>query len=294
MQRAIYRYRGRNITPIEIEFIRQLISAHPQARRQELSRLLCAAWEWRQANGQPRDMVCRGLLLLLHRAGEIVLPPPRSRSVGRAARSKPQPVLVDETPLGGPLHTLGAIGIEQARRSVDEPLFNSLMEQYHYLGYEQPVGEHVKYLAWAGERPIGCVAFSSAPRHLGPRDRYIGWDQAARRRNIHLIAYNTRFLILPWVKVEHLASHLLARVARRISADWEKLYAHPVHLLETFVDPTRFAGTCYRAANWVDVGETTGRGKDAQSKRANRTRKRVLVYPLARRFRQWLQAGGEQ
>lgn len=137
---------------------------------------------------------------------------------------------------------------------------------------------------------MACLAWSSAPRHLGARDRFIGWDQTARKRNIHLIAYNTRYLILPWVKVEHLASHLLARVSRRIAGDWEKMYAHPVCLLETFVDPERFRGTCYRAANWIDVGETTGRGKDDQTKRANRSIKRVLVYPLDQRFRRRLSA----
>ncbi len=148
----------------------------------------------------------------------------------------------------------------------------------------------MKYLVSAAGRPLACLAWSSAPRHLGARDRFIGWDQAARKRNIHLIAYNTRYLILPGVKVEHLASHLLARVSRRIPGDWEKMYAHPVRLLETFVDPERFRGTCYRAANWIDVGETTGRGKDDQTKRANRSIKRVLVYPLDQRFRRRLSA----
>lgn len=286
----LYRYRGRDIGDQEIGFITALIAAHPGAKRQELSRLLCQAWDWKQPNGQLRDMVCRGLLLMLHRAGEITLPPPRSNSPGRAARTRPEPVLMDETVITGPLGMLGGIEIEPVRRTALEPLFNSLMEQYHYLGYEQPVGEHLKYLVSAAGRPVACLAWSSAPRHLGARDRFIGWDQAARKRNIHLIAYNTRYLILPWVKVEHLASHLLARVSRRIAADWEKMYAHPVCLLETFVDPERFRGTCYRAANWIDVGETTGRGKDDQTMRANRSIKRVLVYPLDKRFRRRLSA----
>ncbi len=287
---ALHRYRGRDIGRQEIAAIAALIAAHPQARRQELSRLLCQAWNWRQPNGQLRDMVCRGLLLLLHRAGEITLPPPRSKSSGRALRTQPEPVLMEETGITGPLAMLGAVEIESVRRTSAEPLFNSLMEQYHYLGYEQPVGEHVKYLVSAGGRPIACLAWSSAVRHLAPRDRYIGWDAETRRRNTHLIAYNTRYLILPWVKVEHLASHLLGRVAARIPADWERIYAHPVHLLETFVDPTRFRGTCYRAANWIDVGETTGRGKNDQTMRANRTLKRILVYPLGQRFRERLSA----
>ena len=291
-----YRYRGKDVGSAEIDFIRELIAAHPGECRQELSRLLCQAWDWKQANGHLRDMVCRGLLLLLHRAGEIELPPARGKSAGRAARTVPRPVLMDETPVAGRLGELGPIEIEPVRRTSAEPLFNSLMEQYHYLGYEQPVGEHLKYLVSVGNRPIACLAWSSAVRHLGPRDRYVGWDADTRRRNTHLIAYNTRYLILPWVKVEHLASHLLGRVAARISADWERLYAHPVHLLETFVDPTRFRGTCYRAANWIDVGQTTGRGKNDQTMRANRTLKRILVYPLEKRFRKLLggQPGGQR
>ena len=141
-------------------------------------------------------------------------------------------------------------------------LVQQLVEQYHYLQYDQPVGEQVKYLVTASGQAIACLAFSSAPRHLAPRDRFIGWDAEARRRNIRLIAYSTRFLILPWVAVPHLASHLLGRVAATIACDWERMYAHPVWLLETFVDPARFRGTCYRAANWIPLGSTTGRGKD--------------------------------
>ena len=174
------------------------------------------------------------------------------------------------------------------RRTAEEPLFNSLMEEHHYLGYEQPVGEHLKYLVWAQGRPIACLAWSSAPRHLGARDRYIGWIAEARRRNIRFIAYNTRFLILPWVRVEHLASHILGRMAARISDDWQRMYGHPIYFLETFVDPERFRGTCYRAANWVLLGKTTGRGKQSNSYVPNRSIKEVLGYPLTKRFRELL------
>jgi hypothetical protein len=141
---------------------------------------------------------------------------------------------------------------------------------------------------------IACLAWCSAPRHLGARDRFIGWNQQARRRNLHLIACNSRYLILPWVSVPHLASHILARMAKRVARDWEQLYAHPIYLLETFIDPERFTGACYRAANWRVVGETTGRGKDSQSRRPNRSIKEILVLPLHRRFRQLLNEGGER
>ena len=174
------------------------------------------------------------------------------------------------------------------RRTNAEPLFNRLIEEHHYLGYTQPVGEHLKYLVYSGERPIACLAWSSAPRHLGCRDRFIGWSAEARRRNIRFIAYNTRYLILPWVQVPHLASHLLGQMARRLARDWERIYGHPVYFLETFVDPQRYRGTCYRAANWVVLGRTTGRGKDDQTGQPNRPIKEVLGYPLCRDFRERL------
>lgn len=288
---ATLRYRGRQIHPEDILFIRELIGQHPTDSRRKLSTRLCEAWDWRQSNGTLRDMVCRGLLLMLERAGEITLPPVTyKRHNPLAQRSRPEPVLLDRTPIQVSLKELGPIEVEQVRRTGDEPLFNSLMEGHHYLGYEQPVGEHLKYLVSAQGRPVACLAWSSAARHLGSRDRYIGWSAEERRRNIRLLAYNTRFLILPWVRVEHLASHLLGRMAARISEDWQRMYGHPIYFLETFVDPERFRGTCYRAANWVVMGKTTGRGKQSDSRVPNRSIKEVLGYPLHRRFRELLGA----
>src|SRR5215472_4183711 len=286
-----WRYRGREISPEEIVFIRQLIAEHAGASRRALSRKLCEAWGWKQANGAPRDMVCRGLLLMLHRAGQIELPRVRFTPHNPLARRpRPTPVLIDTSPLGGPLSRLQPLEFQPVRRSGEEPLFNSLIEQHHYLGCEQPVGEHLKYLVWAQGRPVACLAWSSAPRHLGSRDRFIGWSAEARHRNIRFLAYNTRFLILPWVQVEHLASHILGRMAKRLSEDWERIYGHPIYFLETFIDPERYHGTCYRAANWVLMGRTTGRGKDDQTKRPNRSIKEVWGYPLRRRFRELLDA----
>jgi hypothetical protein len=226
---------------------------------------------------------------MLHRAGEIELPPIRFRTLNPFVRRvAPASMLIDTTPVAGTLTELRPIDLQQVRRTTDEPLFNSLLEHYHYLTYEQPVGEHLKYLVWAHGRPLACVAWSSAPRHLGSRDRYIGWSAEARRRNIRFIAYNTRFLILPWVRIPHLASHILGRMATILSDDWERTYGHPIYFAETFIDPTRFRGTCYRAANWVLLGHTTGRGKNDQTNRRNRPIKEVLGYPLHRRFRQLL------
>src|SRR5256885_1065656 len=173
-----------------------------------------------------------------------------------------------------------------------EPFVDRLIEQYHPLGYPQPVGEHLKYMAYAEGRPIACLAWSSAPRHLGSRDRFIGWSAEARRRNIRFLAYNPRFLILPWVRVKHLASHILGRMAAQISADWQRLYGHPIYFVETFVDPERFRGTCYRAANWVMLGRTTGRGKDDHTNRPNRSIKEVLGLPVHRRVCAGLREAG--
>jgi hypothetical protein len=176
------------------------------------------------------------------------------------------------------------------RRTPEEALFNSLMEQYHYLGYEQPIGEHLKYLVKASGQVIACLAWQSAPRHLKVRDRYLAWSDEARERNVHLLAYNTRFLILPWVQVEHLASHLLGRMAKLVPQDWQRLYAHPIYWLETFVDTSRFHGTCYRAANWQVIGTTAGRGHRAPTYEQTRPLKQMLGLPLHRKFREVLGA----
>ena len=286
---VVLRYRGRAVTTADVEFLGEMIALHPDDSRRALSKRVCEAWGWKQSNGALRDMVCRSLMLELHRAGRIELPAVRRRPPNPLARRRaPQPVQVDTTPVEGTLAELGELRFRQVRRTEAEPVFNGLLEAHHYLGYTQPVGEHLKMLVSAGERPVACFAWSSAPRHLGPRDRFIGWSAQARRANVRLVAYNTRFLVLPWVRVRHLASHLLGRMTRTLSLEWERIYDHPVYLAETFVDPTRFTGACYRAANWQQVGVTTGRGKDDRTNRPNRPAKHVLVRPLHRRFRELL------
>jgi len=282
-------YRGRAVTDDDVVFIKRLVSAHPTASRRALSKKLCEAWNWVQPNGALRDMVCRGLMLALHRAGHIELPPQRRFPPNPLAkRGRPAVADIDRIPLRDPLKAVRPLEFRQVRRTPDEPLCNSLIEQYHYLGYTQPVGEHLKYMVYTQGRPIACLAWSSAPRHLGCRDRFIGWSAEARRKNIRFIAYNPRYLILPWVQVPHLASHILGHMARVLARDWEQVYGHPVYFLETFVDPQRYRGTCYRAANWVVLGRTTGRGKDDQTCRPNRPIKEMLGYPLRRDFRQLL------
>ena len=233
-------------------------------------------------------MVCRGLLLQLERAGVIELPAARPMPQRRVGRKRPELVAVDTVPLCATLGELQPLQFQLVRRTPQEKLFNSLLEQYHYLGYEQPVGEHLKYLVCGQGRAVACLAWSSAPRHLSSRDRFIGLSAEARRRNIHLLAYNTRFLILPWVQIPHLASHILGRMSKLVSRDWQSLYTHPIYYLETFVDPARFRGTCYRAANWQVVGRTTGRGNNAPTHKPTLPIKEVLGLPLTPRFRELL------
>jgi hypothetical protein len=291
MSETILRYRGRDIGLAQVQFIGQFIAQRPDSSRRQLSAQLCQAWNWVQPNGALRDMVCRGLLLALHRGGWIELPPvrftvPNNVIAHRRAPAHEQPV--DESPLRMSLVQLGPVTIQQVRRTNHEALWTQLLARHHYLGFVRPVGQHLKYLAWAQGRPIACLGWSSAPRHLAPRDRFIGWSTAQRKRRLHCIAYNTRFLLMPWLVVPHLASHLLARVARRLSADWRAVYHHPIHLLETFIDPARFAGTCYRAANWICLGQTSGRGHNDHTYRRDKPRKELWVYPLNRDFRQQL------
>lgn len=293
MSLVLLRYRGREIRSEDTEFIQRLIAQNPRWSRRRLSAELCRAWNWVQLNGVLRDMVCRSLLLQLHRAGMIELPAkrctPRNNVVERPAPAPTLPQWEQPRPCG--LSELGPLEIRPVRRTAQEALFGQLMEAHHYLRSTQPVGEHLKYLVWAGSRPIAALAWSSAPRHLAARDRFIGWPAEVRRKHLHLIAYNTRFLILPGLRVPRLASHLLGRMARRISADWQALYAHPIHLLETFIDPERFRGTCYRAANWTCLGLTSGRGHNARTHHCHQPRKELWVYPLSKDFRR--QLGGE-
>lgn len=289
---TLLRYRGRPVTAADVRFINELISRHAGESRRRLSARLCEAWEWRQANGALRDMVARGLMLTLWRAGHIELPQIRQRPCNPlVARVRPETVDVDRTPVCTSLRELGPLEFRQVRRTPEEGLFNSLLHQHHYLGYTQPVGEHLKFMVYAGTRPVALFAWSSAARHLGARDRYLGWAPQLRRQNIRYLAYNTRYLIPGWVQVPHLASHLLSRMARMLPGEWEKMYGHPVYFAETFVDTTRHRGTCYRAANWIFLGRTQGRGKDDLTHRPNRTLKEVLGLPLIADFRERLLAG---
>lgn len=285
------KYQGKLINSDDIEFIKRLIANNPGDSRRLLSKKLCHKWNWRQHNGALKDMVCRGMLLHLERSGHIKLPPIKFRPNNPLAnRKQPDEIDIDKSPIDKLLKN-DRIKILQVRRTRYEKLYNSLIFQFHYLGYAYPIGEYLKYIFFINERPIACIAFSSSPRHIKCRDKFIGWSQESRKKNIHLIAYNTRFLILPWIRIYCLASQLLSRVVKILPAEWERYYSHPVYFLETFVDTERFKGTCYKAANWIYLGETTGRGKNDQTHKANRSIKAVWGYPLSKDFRDVLQNG---
>ena len=197
---VLLRFRGRDYIDADAAFIRELIARHPGLSRRRLSAELAQAWGWEQPNGEPRDMVARSLMLALHRAGHIELPVKRKSPPNNAIRHRqaPQNLLLSWEPLPGPLAALKPLEIQQVRRSTHERLFDSFIQTHHYLGYTRPVGEHLKYLVWSHGVPVACLTWSSAPRHIGCRDRFIGWSAETRRQNVHLLAYNTRFLILPW------------------------------------------------------------------------------------------------
>jgi len=281
-------YHSRRITTKDIAFTGELIAKNPDKSRRFISQELCRQWNWRQQNGALKDMVCRGLLLKLQKEGLITLPP-RKRVPNNPFlnRRPPEAVKIDQSPIECNLKDVQPLKLRSVRKTGYEKLYNSLICEHHYLGYKQPVGENFKYIAFSYGRPIGCMGFSSPVWHIGCRDTFIGWSPKVREKNLHLIAYNTRFLILPWVKVPCLASHLLGLAAHTVSDDWTGFYRHPIYYLETFVDSEKFAGTCYRAANWIYLGDTTGRGLDKTHKQ-NRSIKAVYGYPLSKNFRKVL------
>jgi len=237
-------------------------------------------------------MVCRSFMLKLHRSGHINLPAKKCAPQNPLAHRKPPArIKVDQTPICATLSQIRPLEIKQVRGTSFEKLCNSLIDQHHYLGYCHPVGEHLKYIVFANDMPVACLAWSSAPRHIKSRDTFIGWSADIRKRNLHLIAYNSRFLILNWVRIPNLATHLLGRIAKVVPRDWKRIYNHPIYFFETFVDTERFAGTCYKAANWHFLGLTTGRGKNDQTNKPNRSIKAVWGYPLSKNFREVLQHG---
>jgi hypothetical protein len=289
MASTIY-IQGREMHEFDLDLIRDLLVGNPDWNRTRLSRELCARWDWHNALGRPKDMAARTLLLKLERAGHIQLPARRGASSNLHRNRQVAAVPPPDQPLRCALLDLCPLSVSLvAPGSGDARLFHGLLAHYHYLGHRNTVGENLRYLVRDREgRPVACALFGSAAWTCADRDDYIGWDHATRQRNLQHLTNNTRFLIPGWVQVPHLASHVLGRITRRIRADWQAKYGHPVHAIETFVDRSRFKGTCYRAANWRRLGQTRGRTRNDRANRIRVPIKDVYLYPLVADFRREL------
>jgi len=280
--------RKRTIAKTDLELVQATVNDHWDKGRTQISKILCRKWNWVQTNGRLKDMACREILLTLYRKGLINLPP--GKHDGRnLKRNQSIPIVeIAQTLLKEKLSNLSPVKLKMVRNSPLEPLYNSLIQKHHYLGYRQIVGNHLKYIAFIDDRPVACLGWGSAAWSVKSRDSFIGWAKYSKEKNLHFVANNTRFLILPWISVKYLASKLLALTAKRISDDWLKVYNYPLYLLETFVEKDRFQGTCYKAANWIWVGQTKGIAKRGHDHLFHGNIKEVYLYPLRKDFREKL------
>ncbi len=279
------RYCGREFSDPELAWIRQLIADNPDHTRAELARLTCQALAWRKPDGDLKAMSCRVAMLRMQADGLLELPPPRHPRP--AIRLTPTARTALQAPIDSPVHALSELHLTPVERATSG-LWNEFIHRYHYLGYTPLPGAQRRYFAYNGSTLLALLGFSAAAWQTAPRDRFIGWTHEQRQRNLHLIVNNARFLILPWVRSPNLASKLLAMAARRVPADWLHLYGYRPVLLESFVDTERFAGTCYKAANWRYLGHTKGRGKLGPPGRQSVPIKDLWVYPLVAHFRHHL------
>jgi hypothetical protein len=295
LEESLSRFGGRRVAPEELALVREVVASCSGLSRAELAKTVCELLGWRRANGKLRALECRRWLEALEASGWLALPAKRSRRpVGRATRvpvsERGEPGAV----LEGTVRELAPVVLEAVVRPAEQALYRELVGRHHYLGYRVAYGAQVRYLVFVSKparQVVGCVQFSSPAWRMAARDRWIGWDEAARRRNLQRVVANSRFLILPWVRVKNLASRVLAEATRRLASDWPVRYGVEPLLVETLVDPERFRGTCYRAANWQELGTTTGRGRmDREHRRHGRAPKTVWIYPLvadaARRLRE--------
>jgi len=288
MAEPLYHIRGRHISFDDLHDIRVTIEDHWASGRTAISRLLCERWGWRQPNGQPKEMACRALLLALEAKGALELPPRQNESFRAPRRTDRRVFQLNASSLEGSVGRFRSLTIKMVRQTPDEALWDYLVDHYHYLGRPWIVGSYLKHLAYLDGRLVSCLGWGSAAWKVGCRDDFIGWDADVRKANLHKVVNNVRFLILPWVRVEHLASKVLALNLRVLAADWQSFYAHEIALAETFVDTERFQGTCYKAANWRYIGETRGRGKYDRYNRCAESVKGVYLYPLSPHFRERL------
>jgi hypothetical protein len=283
---------GRRLEPPQIDRIRELVAANPQWSRRRISETLCAEWDWRNGSGRLKDMATRTLLVKLEARGLIELPARRRAASNRMRSQRIARLRWDESPVAASLGDLGPLSIEEVSTdAVARQRFSAALAEFHYLGYRGTVGENLQYTVNdASGRLLVCLLFGSAAWKCRARDRFIGWTPQKRSECLHLLTNNTRFLILPWVRVPHLASWALGRVLRRLSRDWQRKYGHAIVLVETFVERQRFAGTSYRAANWMGLGTTRGRSRQDRYRTIQVTDKDVYLYPLRHDFRRALGA----
>jgi hypothetical protein len=276
------------VTEEILEQIRQTIAENPDWGRTRISMHLCELWDWRVPGGTLKDVSCRDMLRALDKAGRIPLPAPRNTSA-QSPRRKLLPKVHDTQPIICGLDALQPLSIQVVERGEELATFKSLLAQYHYLAFDRTTGENMKYVIRSKNGAIlACLLFGSAAWSCRDRDAYIGWNREQRVANLHRLANNSRFLIVPWCKVPNLASHALSLVARRIGTDWEAKYGHPLFALETFVEFRRFRGVSYQAANWVRVGRTRGRGRNDRRNEWALPEKDIYLLPLSRRWREAL------
>lgn len=278
------RYCGRDFSEQELDHIRRLINENPTSKRAELSRLTCQALHWYKPDGGLKDMSCRVAMLRMQDDGLIQLPPPRHQfrpagNVQITTETDPQPLL------NQPVHTLAEVQLQLVQGKEQSRLWNEYIHRYHYLGYKPLPGAQLRYFVMIENTVVALLGFGASAWQCAPRDKYIGWSHEQRKNNLQLIVNNARFLILPWVQCKNLASKILSITARRLPEDWLKRYNYCPILLETFVEKDRFAGTCYKAANWIHLGQTKGRGKLGPSGRISVPIKDIWLYPLNKKFR---------
>lgn len=286
------RYSGRDFSRKEIRYMRRLMRREPNLCRAELSRRVCDDLEWLRPDGRRKDMSCRVAMLAMHSGGLIRLPEPRQKNGNGNRRPQITERSAARDPVEAPAGDLGKLQCDPVSAGNRSALWNELIERYHYLGYSPLPGAQMRYLVRSSEghggRLLAALGFGAAAWKVAPRDEHIGWTHAQRKANLPLVANNARFLILPWVQSRNLASRILSTVARRLPADWQERYGQEPVLLETFVEKQRFEGTCYKAANWVEVGQTQGRGKLDTEHKHDLPVKKIFLYPLQKTFRQTL------
>jgi len=287
MEPIVFRYRLRELTHKDIECIRSTISKHYSKGRSYISRVLCQEWDWVQPNGKLKEYAARDLLLRLEEKGFIELPPRLRPKNNLKKKSFEQIPFFKKEPLEGLISRYGDLDIRIVAPG-DDYLWGYLLHHYHYLGFPKLVGEHLRYLVYLDGQVVACLAWASAAFKVKSRDDYIGWTPRVRRGRLYLVANNARFLVLPWIRVKCLASKVLAFTLKRLSDDWQKAYQHDIYLAETFVDVSRFQGTCYKAANWRYVGLTRGSAKKGNAYQFHGQSKAIYLYPLDRHFRRGL------